>query len=286
MKKLLLISLVLILVRQTHAQNIGIGTNAPTYPLTVIGGLQGKGIVQKNGAVEVGFYTSSNAAFVQTWSNHPLFFSTGNGSAQMILNSTGLGVGIGQTELPTAKLDVDGSVRIRSDVFINLDNVWAKHIRLDNNESGTENGVIVYDGTMRFRNFKAASGFAFVNSTGSTVATVTSTGNLVITGTLTSSDERLKTNISHIENPMEVLDQLNGYHYYWKEDWRAKERQSGLLAQEVQKILPELVGEDENGILAVNYTAMIPYLLEAVKEIKAENEKLKQEVNNLKKAGK
>jgi hypothetical protein len=285
MKKLLLISLILFIINQTYAQNVGIGTTTPTYPLTVIGIPGGKGIVQKTGSVEVGFYTSASKAYVQTWSDHPLLFSTSNGSPQMTLNSTGLGIGIGENNLPSAKLDVDGNVRIRSDIDINLDNVWAKHIRLDNNASGSENGVIVYDGIMKFRNFKASAGFAFFNSAGTTVANITSTGNLVITGTLTSSDERLKKNISHIDHPMEVLDQLNGYHYYWKDDWRAQERQSGLLAQEVEKVLPELVGEDENGIKAVNYTAMIPYLLEAVKEIKAENVKLKLEMSNLKKGG-
>jgi hypothetical protein len=282
MKILIFILFYFVFINQPHAQNVGIGTNIPTYPLTVIGVAQGKGIVQKTGTVEVGFFTSANSAYVQTWSNHPLSFSTNNGSPQMILNVTGLGIGIGEGNLPTAKLDVDGSVRIRSDVDVNLDNLWAKHIRLDNNASGSENGVIVYDGTMKFRNFKSASGFAFVNSAAVTIATINSNGNLIITGTLTSSDERLKKEISHIEDPMKVLNQLNGYHYYWKDDWRAPERQSGLLAQEVEKVLPELVGEDENGIKAVNYMAMIPYLLEAVKEIKAENEKLKKEISKLK----
>lgn len=285
MKKLILVILTPLIINQTQAQNVGIGTNSPTYPLTVIGIPGGKGMVQKTGTVEVGFYTSTTAAYVQTWSNHPLLFSTNNGSPQMTLNSTGLGIGIGEGSLPSARLDVNGSVRIRSNADINIDNLWAKHIRLDNNETGTENGVIIYDGTMKFRNFKSASGFAFVNSAGSTVGTLTSTGNLVITGTLTSSDERLKKEISQIENPMDVLNRLNGYHYYWKDEWRAPERQSGLLAQEVEKVLPELVGEDENGIKAVNYTAMIPYLLEAVKEIKAENERLKLEISNLKNGG-
>lgn len=274
--------LLLLLSVQTKAQRVGIGTNTPAYPLTVMGAAQGKGIVQKSGDVEIGFYTSTNAAYLQTWSNHPLYFSTNNGSPQMTLNSIGLGVGLGDNKLPSARLDVNGNMRIRSNVTINIENLWGKHIRLDNDEAGLENGVILYDGTMKFRNFKSGSGFAFINSVGSTVGSLTSAGNLVITGTLTSSDERLKKEITQIENPMQVLNQLHGYHYYWKEDWRAPERQSGLLAQEVEKVLPELVGEDENGIKAVNYTAMIPYLLEAIKEIKAENELLKLEISKLK----
>jgi hypothetical protein len=123
MKKLSVIFPVFLIINIIHAQNVGIGTNTPTYPLTVIGVPGGKGIVQKTGTVEVGFYTSATAAYVQTWSNHPLLFSTSNGSPQMTLNVTGLGIGIGDGNLPSAKLDVDGNVRIRSDIDINLDNV-------------------------------------------------------------------------------------------------------------------------------------------------------------------
>jgi hypothetical protein len=95
-----------------HAQqNVGIGTNTPTYPLTVIAPPGGKGIVQKTGDVEVGFYTVSTQAYIQTWSNHPLYFSTNNGAPQMILNTQGnLGIG---TPAPSTRLDVNGQLRIR-----------------------------------------------------------------------------------------------------------------------------------------------------------------------------
>jgi hypothetical protein len=92
-------------------QNVGIGTNTPNYPLTVIAPTGGKGIVQKTGDVEVGFYTVSTQAFIQTWSNHPLYFTTNNGAPQMMLNTLGnLGIG---TSTPTTRLDVNGQLRIR-----------------------------------------------------------------------------------------------------------------------------------------------------------------------------
>lgn len=95
-------------------QNVGIGTNTPTYPLTVIGTPGGKGIVQKTLEVEVGFYTSSTQAFIQTWSNHPLNFSTNNGNNQMTLSTQGyLGIG---TTTPTTSLDINGSLRIRGGI--------------------------------------------------------------------------------------------------------------------------------------------------------------------------
>lgn len=92
------------------AQNVGIGTLTPAYPLTVVA-QSNKGIVQKNETVEIGFFTSANGAYLQTWSNHNLNFATNNGLAQMTITTTG-NVGIG-TAVPTARLDVAGGIRIR-----------------------------------------------------------------------------------------------------------------------------------------------------------------------------
>jgi hypothetical protein len=92
-------------------QNVGIGTNTPTYPLTVIATAGGKGIVQKTTDVELGFYTSSTQAFIQTWSNHALQFSTSNGPTQMTLSTQGY-LGIGNIT-PTSQLDINGVLRMR-----------------------------------------------------------------------------------------------------------------------------------------------------------------------------
>jgi hypothetical protein len=91
-------------------QNVGIGTSTPTYPLTVISTL-GKGIVQKSTDVEVGFYTATNQAYIQTWSNHALQFSTNNGPTQMTLSTQGY-LGIGNIT-PTSTLDINGVLRMR-----------------------------------------------------------------------------------------------------------------------------------------------------------------------------
>jgi hypothetical protein len=111
MRYIFFITLFLLAVlANVHAQNVGIGTTQPGYPLTVIAQAN-KGIVQKDGAVEIGFYTNGSSAFLQTWSNHGLNFATVNGPAQVTLLPSG-NVGIGNT-LPEAKLDVTGLLRIR-----------------------------------------------------------------------------------------------------------------------------------------------------------------------------
>jgi len=91
---------------------VGIGTTAPTAPLTVIANDTSKGIIQKTGIVEVGFYTNISAAYVQTWSPTNLNFATGNGGAKItILHSNGF-VGV-NTASPAAQLDVNGTFRLR-----------------------------------------------------------------------------------------------------------------------------------------------------------------------------
>lgn len=61
---------------------------------------------------------------------------------------------------------------------------------------------------------------------------------------------------------------LGGYHYNWKENHRDQHVQTGLLAQQVEQQMPELVETNSAGIKSVNYSGMIPYTIEAIKELK------------------
>nr|MCU0375093.1 tail fiber domain-containing protein [Chitinophagaceae bacterium] len=79
------------------------------------------------------------------------------------------------------------------------------------------------------------------------------------------SDERYKKGIVPIANALEKIEQLSGYYYYWK-DGADKQRQAGLLAQEVEKVLPEIVDTDSQGYKSVDYGKMNALLLQALKE--------------------
>ena len=57
----------------------------------------------------------------------------------------------------------------------------------------------------------------------------------------------------------------------------------GLLAQEVQKVFPELVSEDNNGMLAVNYQALVPVLINALKELESETSSLESQMSEFEK---
>ena len=109
-------------------------------------------------------------------------------------------------------------------------------------------------------------------------------GNLSVTGTITASsnitaysDIKLKENIELIPNALDKLNMLHGYTYNRK-DIKDSTRHTGVIAQEVQKVLPEAVMEDEDGTLSVAYGNMVGLLIEAIKELKAEVDQLK--VNN------
>lgn len=88
------------------------------------------------------------------------------------------------------------------------------------------------------------------------------------TGTLTSivSDQRLKKQINSLSNSMEKVLQLGGYTYYMKSDSLSKDLQIGVMAQELEKVYPNLVIQRPDGYKAVNYIGLIPVLLEALKE--------------------
>jgi hypothetical protein len=98
-------------------------------------------------------------------------------------------------------------------------------------------------------------------------------GTIYATGNITAnSDLTLKKNLELITNPTDKLMQLNGYAYQWKSD---DSHQYGVIAQEVEKILPYAVSTGNDGIKGVSYNQIIPVLIEAVKEQKKELEELR-----------
>ncbi len=107
-------------------------------------------------------------------------------------------------------------------------------------------------------------------------------GNAWLQGTLTqASDARLKKDISRLQNPLKKIIQLNGYTYHWKNENNDNKLQTGVLAQEVQKLFPELVSENKEGILAVNYSGLIPVMIESIKEQQKQIDELKKLMQHL-----
>ena len=106
-------------------------------------------------------------------------------------------------------------------------------------------------------------------------------GNFTATATSVSSDKRFKKEIRPIEFPLEKISKIRGVRYRWKlNEFQNRGftdgRQIGLIAQDVERVLPELVSEDKDGYKAVSYTKLTAVLVEAVKELKQENQMQKE----------
>jgi hypothetical protein len=95
-----------------------------------------------------------------------------------------------------------------------------------------------------------------------------------------SSDIRLKENINPIDNALTKVEMISGNTYDWKEGFEQihsnKGRDVGVIAQELEKVLPEVVTERETGYKAVNYEKIVPLLIEAIKELSAKVKELEK----------
>ena len=92
-----------------------------------------------------------------------------------------------------------------------------------------------------------------------------STGTLNATVFNSLSDETLKTDLSTIDNPLEMINSINGYKFRWKDN---NEKSIGIMAQELETILPELVSSMD--YKSVNYNGLIPVIIEAIKQLTKE----------------
>lgn len=99
-----------------------------------------------------------------------------------------------------------------------------------------------------------------------------STGTLNSTIFNTLSDQSEKENIQIISNALNVVNDLQGVTFDWKSNGL---KSSGIIAQELEKILPFLVTSNADGVKSVNYNGIIGYLIEAVKDLSKELEILK-----------
>ena len=112
-----------------------------------------------------------------------------------------------------------------------------------------------------------------LNITGiSTLGGVVSSGIITAVDFNSTSDETLKYNVETVDHALDTVSSLRGVKFQWKEDDRVS---YGVIAQELQQVLPELVSTGD--IKTVNYNGIIGVLIEAVKELKAEIEDLKKQ---------
>jgi len=158
--------------------------------------------------------------------------------------------------------------------------------------------LTVNDGGLKVYNTLAAnSGKAIDCVGGLSSGNITVSGAITATGNITAyySDERLKTKLGNIDNAVNKISKLNGFYYINNElansfGYNDTKTQLGLSAQEVQNIFPDIISlapfdmkdnttdESKSGenYLTIDYSKLVPVLVEAIKELKAEIEELKR----------
>ena len=94
-----------------------------------------------------------------------------------------------------------------------------------------------------------------------------------------ASDSRLKENITPISNPLDKLKLIGGYEFDWNGLSKNNGHDVGVIAQEIELVLPELVGIRGDGYKGVQYDKLTALLIEAVKEQQKQIDELKSKLN-------
>ena len=127
---------------------------------------------------------------------------------------------------------------------------------------------------------------------GTTSTTTGTNGEIRATNEITAyfgSDIRLKENIQLIADPITLINQIRGVRFDWTEDYIqgrggedgyfVRKHDIGVIAQEIESILPEIVANRDDGFKAVKYEKIVPLLIEAIKELHKEIEILKKKIS-------
>ena len=200
-----------------------------------------------------------------------------NGTTTAVTIDTSQNVGIGTTS-PTALLTIGAS-----------SGTPGYNINFTGSPPATIAGQTANTSTGELRNFAFTNYFPTFysnnaermrihSSGGVSIGNTTDPGaaNLSVSGTVTaSSDARLKENVKEIPNALDKVNAIRGV-TYTRNDMEDKERlYTGVIAQEIEAVLPEAVFEGEDGIKSVAYGNMVGLLIEAIKELKKEIDELK-----------
>jgi len=237
---------------------------------------------------------SDNTAYIYNNEETPMTFAT-NGAERMRITSIG-NVLIGGTQTNTTyKLEVEGSINISSGNKYKINGVNLSFNDIEGSIPGSSqwttlnNNIYYNDGNV---------GINIIDP----IERLDVNGNIRSSGSISSftsfSDERLKDREGNIENPIDIVEKLQGFYYRPNKTAnnlgiQGNKRELGISAQDVQKILPELVNiapadiaydEEKNIIsktgsnyLTVNYEKMIPLLIESIKELNKNINDLKKE---------
>ncbi len=297
--------------------NVGIGTTSPSYKLHVNGNFSANTANTGQGnnelyAMNQNVRTTDNPTFnrvhLSDYGTALGGFHVGGtadpGTDNLIVDGK---VGIGVSS-PVAPLEVYARGSGARVLKLNIERAWS--FRQHSSGSTTELylqadsdckafSIAGYDGTelASFWSCSADNDDIYFNAD-HIYTTVNSHqshyGNLSVYGSLcsasgslgTCSDKRFKTNIEQFKGSLDKILQLRAVSFDWRYDEFpqrrfSKERQIGFIAQEIKDVFAELVSTDEEGYYVVDYIKLTPVLVEAIQELKSENDDLKAQMAHL-----
>lgn len=260
-------SLTNVLTADTTNGRVGIGTASPSQLLEVNNGTQSiiknvsgtRALTLESYASDWNYLVSAgNNLGINVGGAYALVLNT-NSAERMRITSAG-NVGIG-TSSPSATLAIKAY-----DAWISINGTRGSGAYTHEiSTSGANNEALKVIGAVYM--------YCVANTNGVYL-------NTNATSWTSASDERLKDINSHITNAVDSVMSLRAVKYNWKSD-KTKQPQVGLIAQDVQAVLPEAVSiePDEMGTLGVKYTEVIPLLVAAIKEQQKQINELKALIN-------
>ena len=247
---------------------VGIKNRTPSYDLDVAGN------VRTSGDFYSGYGTTAGGS-INIYNNTTRNIHLSRSSSSYFNNNVGIGI-----QNPSHKLVVangsNGGIEMNSDGS-------GTYIQ-SYNRSGTagyKNLRIIHgSGSAGVTTFTTAGRVGIGDSTPSytldVAGTIRATGDVIA-----YSDERVKENITTIDNALDIISSIRGVRYNKKGESDTK---IGVIAQEVEQVLPEVIEDapGDNDYKTVKYERMIPLLIESIKEQQTQIEQLKQEIQQLK----
>jgi hypothetical protein len=256
-------------MRITTGGNIGIGTNSPilvdltgtSKPLLQIRQASNAGGQLRVGGSDgtVGLvFDYSNSGF--TSSIIRSLYGSSSGEAAMYLDSGFIAFRTGTSFTERMRINSNGNIRLYITPSVDTTIEWYQ------TPANIIQGKIWTDGNPRV-NVQCGGSNGVYLASGAT----SWTGN---------SDERLKNINSNIEGAVDKINTLRAVNFSWKDDSTNKEN-LGIIAQDIQKVFPQIIDQDKEGILGVRYTELIPVLIAAIQELNQKVNEQQQTINSL-----
>jgi hypothetical protein len=214
-------------------------------------------------------------------------------NSNTVISGSSQVTGIGNSQLTNSSVTVTAGTGLSGGGAVSLgSSVTLSNAGVTSNVAGT--GVTVSGATgavtISIGQAVATSSNVQFNSLGVGMAASATAGRIDATNDVvaySSSDRRFKDNIKPIENPLEKISKISGNTFDWKEENKIEHgyegNDVGVIAQEIEAVLPQLVQTRESGYKAVKYDKLVALLIEGIKEQQIQINDMKVEIENLKK---